>query len=1113
MDDIKPVMKDIIKTKHELCMGCNRCVRECPMEMANITYQDEDGNLKVKIDHTKCIVCGRCVSVCNHNARYYDDDTELFFNDLSAGIPISLIAAPSVRTNIPHYKRLFTYLRKIGVKKIYDVSLGADICIWAHIRHIEQNGCKPIITQPCPAIVSYCEIYRHDLLKRLSVVHSPMACTAIYMREHEGIHDRIAAISPCIAKSTEFEETKAVHYNVTFAKLLRYIKENNIVLPNEETGFDHYESGLGSLFPMPGGLKENIEYYFGKPIRIDRSEGKSVYQKLNVYEETADALLPGIFDVLNCEEGCNEGTGCTRETNFFEIGRAMENSKKAAAENRGMEYFKSLYKTYDDTLRLQDYTRRYIPYDMRISQITEADIEEAFKALDKNDDEKKHFNCGACGSETCYNMARKIALKVNIPENCMIKARESARIEHEKNLLAYQESVRQNIMIKDTLERFETIWENVESGIIMVDAETRVILDANPVAIRMFGKVKADIVGKKCHNFICPEETDACPIMDKNQAIDRQERKFINSKGEIIPIIKSVTKIRYNDRLVLLENFTDISYLKEAEEHLRLLHITEQANQAKSDFLSRMSHEIRTPMNAIIGMAQIAENSTDVNKLNYCLSMIGSSSAHLLGLINDVLDMSKIEAGKLELENAPLNIEKILMKVSNLVIEKIEQKNIRFNIIMGNNMRLNYIGDELRLSQVITNFISNAVKFTQDEGRIRLSAEEIQVQTGYSVIRFAVADNGIGMTEEQKSRLFNAFQQADSSITRKFGGTGLGLTISKSIIEKMNGKIMVESEPGKGSAFSFDVRLEHPVQQDEQNVSVNIRLKDINALFVDNDWETREYFKSITAGWGVHTEEAENEEKALSLVQSAESEQKPKNIIFIDYNSPDTDGLEIAKKIKNKTNEKTEIIIMTSFFKWDKIENEARGIGIRRFISKPLFPSLILNVLNDVIGTTAQNNETETGEADKKPPDFSNISLLFAEDVEINREIFMTLLEETKINIDVAENGQIAVRKFMANPEKYDLIIMDLQMPIMSGIEATLAIRSQDIEKAKKIPIIAMSANAFKEDIDNCIKCGMNDHLAKPIDIQAVIEKIAQYCGYSQGGEMSANTSPQLLTG
>jgi len=278
------------------------------MEMANITYQDEEGRVKVKIDREKCVSCGRCVSACKHAARIFKDDTERFFVDLKMGVPIIVMVAPAVRTNIPQHKKLFTYLKKKGVKRIYDVSFGADLCIWGYVRYIEKlrkrKAKKPVITQPCPAIVNYCKIHKPGLLKYLAPVHSPMGSLSVFMKKYEGITDKIAAICPCIAKHDEFEQAHVADYNITFARLLEYLAENSVVLPEQETEFEASHSGrLGSLFPMPGGLKENLEFYFDREIFVSRAEGRGVFRKLDEYLNTDPEILPDVYDVLSCDEG------------------------------------------------------------------------------------------------------------------------------------------------------------------------------------------------------------------------------------------------------------------------------------------------------------------------------------------------------------------------------------------------------------------------------------------------------------------------------------------------------------------------------------------------------------------------------------------------------------------------------------------------------------------------------------------------------------------------------------------------------------------------------------------------------------------------------------------
>ena len=537
----------------------------------------------------------------------------------------------------------------------------------------------------------------------------------------------------------------------------------------------------------------------------------------------------------------------------------------------------------------------------------------------------------------------------------------------------------------------------------------------------------------------------------------------------------------------------DVTEMMELQEKYEsAMNEAKEANIAKSAFLSNMSHEIRAPMNAIIGMTQIAAKTDEVARLKYCLSNIESSSEHLLGLINDILDMSKIEAGKLELDVAPINIEKMLIKVCNFVTEKIEQKNIRFNIILARGMRMHYIGDELRLSQVITNLFSNAVKFTPVDGEIELTAKEEHSEEDFSILRFAVRDTGIGITDEQMGRLFSAFEQAEKNTSRKFGGTGLGLAISKNIVEKMGGRIWVDSKPREGSTFTFEVRLQRPQKQDGPVIFGNIKPSDIKLLILDAKSDERDYFKSIVESFGIeHIDEADSVAMAVDLAETARLGLKPYDIVFVDYTFTDAKNIEYMKNT-SFTIKKNNIVVISTFLNWNKIEEALHGIGIKRFVTKPLFPSSVLDTINEIISQTTKNLDITSKNANEMP-DFSEFCLLIAEDVEINREIAIALLEDTHVRIECVENGLEAVEAVQKEPKKYALILMDMQMPVMDGLEATRRIRALDIPEAARMPIVAMTANAFAEDVAECKRAGMNDHIGKPLDAEVFINKLAMY--------------------
>ncbi|MDR0905971.1 MAG: response regulator [Oscillospiraceae bacterium] len=487
----------------------------------------------------------------------------------------------------------------------------------------------------------------------------------------------------------------------------------------------------------------------------------------------------------------------------------------------------------------------------------------------------------------------------------------------------------------------------------------------------------------------------------------------------------------------------------------------EDAGRAKGEFLSNMSHEIRTPLNAVIGMTAIAKKARGERQKDDCLVKIEEASSHLLGVINDILDMSKIEANKLELAPEPFNFENMLRKVSEVIAFRTEEKRQNYSVDFSTDIPEYVEADEQRLAQVIANFLSNAVKFTPDNGTIKLEAKLNGKSRGGFEIEVSVTDTGIGLTKEQQSKLFQSFQQAEASTSRKFGGTGLGLAISKRIIEMMNGRIWVESEPGKGSRFAFAVVVGAATAPSEPNA---FSARGLRLFAVENDGVTKANFVRSASRLGAE----------LKIGASAADATG-------DFDAYFADSAGAADAIKRA---RPDAAVILTVEKNSSVENDDAIT-----LAKPFFSS-------DMLAALAECLDADGGDADgsgTSDDEFAGRRILLAEDIEINREIVMSLLEPTGIIIDEAENGRIAVDKFAAAPDLYDIIFMDVQMPELDGYAATREIRAMDIPHAGTIPIIAMTANVFREDIDRCIEAGMNAHVGKPIDLAQVTEKLRTY--------------------
>jgi PAS domain S-box-containing protein len=525
---------------------------------------------------------------------------------------------------------------------------------------------------------------------------------------------------------------------------------------------------------------------------------------------------------------------------------------------------------------------------------------------------------------------------------------------------------------------------------------------------------------------------------------------------------------------------TDVTGIFEQERGSRekletALLAAKQASSAKSNFLSRMSHEIRTPLNAIIGMDAIAAQSIgNQEKAADCISKIGISARYLLSLINDILDMSRIESGKMLLKNQRFRFPEFISSVNNIIYPQVRAKGVDYECTVSAEVGDSYLGDEMKLQQVLVNVLGNAVKFTA-KGKISLDVSVLGHESNQEKIRFIVSDTGCGIAEENLGKIFDAFEQVDTSSTTVFSGTGLGLAISKNLVGLMGGMISVRSIVGIGSEFTIDV----PLTADDtpaRRPRVLANLQNLYTLIVDDDLLICEQTQNILRDIGMIGEWVTNGYEAVERVQVKFDQKKYYDFILIDWKMPDMDGIETTRKIRRIVGPNVTIIIISAY-DWQSIETEARAAGANLMISKPLLRSTRVSAFERALG------EEKTVVHQKQEYDFTGKRVLVAEDNDLNAEIAKTLLEARHFSVDRVSNGLKALEKFVQSPEgTYDAILMDVRMPLMDGLQTTANIRHWERTDAKKIPIIAMTANAFDEDIEKSRAAGMNAHLSKPID-------------------------------
>ena len=507
------------------------------------------------------------------------------------------------------------------------------------------------------------------------------------------------------------------------------------------------------------------------------------------------------------------------------------------------------------------------------------------------------------------------------------------------------------------------------------------------------------------------------------------------------------------------------------------LKAAEEASKAKTVFLSNMSHEIRTPMNAIIGLDNLALNEPDISaKTADYLKKIGSSAQHLLTLINDILDMSRIESGRMIIRAEEFAFSKLIEQINMLFSEQCTEKNINYSCHITGEVADYYIGDSGKLRQVLINIIGNAVKFTPEGGAIDFTVEKTANFDGKTTLKFIVKDTGIFLP-----KIFDAFSQEDTGAKSKYGSSGLGLAITKNIVDMMNGKIDVASEKNIGTTFTVTVTL----LDTQKKISADIEIKpqELNVLIIDDDAVACEHAKLVLEKAGIAAETAESGLKALEMVKLRQARREPYNLIVVDWQMPEMDGLEATRQIRKIIGEQTAIIILTAY-NWDDIVDDAQAAGVDSFIAKPLFTGNLIEEFK-----TALHKKKIT--APKAKADLTGRKILLAEDMQVNAEIIMEILKMREMIPEHAENGKIALEMFKKSPPNYySAVLMDMRMPEMDGLEATVAIRALDRDDAKKIPIIALTANAFDEDVQRSLQAGLNAHLSKPVNIEVLFDTL-----------------------
>lgn len=659
---------------------------------------------------------------------------------------------------------------------------------------------------------------------------------------------------------------------------------------------------------------------------------------------------------------------------------------------------------------------------------------------------------------------------------------------------------------------FANVSANIDSAFMIYEKKSRKTVFVSENVRRLLG-LDRKWLGKDAGNLF-----EWCKIPEED--VQRQDFMKGTLKDPVIREVRLEDKTGVGFRYIRLELIpadlgqeiavlTDITKDKDIQSSLvEAMEQAENASRAKNDFLSAMSHDIRTPMNGVVGMTAIAAaHLDDRNRVKECLGKISEASAHLLNIINEVLDMSQIESGKIELTDESFNLAELLQEVLNMNYPGIQEKNHSLKVRIQSMHHEKVIGDPVRFQRIASNLISNAVKYTPDGGMIVIALNEKEpVISGYGCYELIVQDNGIGMSEEFMKRLFQPFEREEDVRISRIQGTGLGMSIVKNLVSLMMGNVEVESEKNKGSIFRVTVNLRLDVQDMEQEE----KLVQLPVLVVDDDLVTCESVSGMLCDIGMIGEWADSGALAVQMAEERHNKRRDYMAVILDWKMPEMDGLETARQIRAKVGTEVPIIILTAY-DWGEIEEEARAAGVDTFLSKPIYKTKLRQKMLSVADGSKEVPVHQESGLNNMIPEGKRV--LLVEDNELNKEIAAELLRMMNVEVEIAADGVEAVERFTASETKwYDLIMMDIQMPRMNGYEATREIRSMDRPDSQTIPIVAMTADAFAKDVQAVRAVGMNEHVAKPISVDRLYQVLVKFLGKTDASaeDMEGNGNEKI---